>query len=241
MNTRDVQSSAAPSPLSGSSSLQGRARSLRPILGALLMVGCGGAVLVQAALGFALRPVSLGDPVQRAESMADPAALGATLTEITNLQRELASTATQGTYLVIDRANNRLWVRGRAGVVHEAIVSTGSGTVLKETRGLQRTWTFDTPEGRFRVLNERKNPVWTKPDWAFLEEGQEVPRRLSERVEKGTLGEWALDLGDGYMIHGTLYERLLGRSLTHGCIRVGRDDLRLVERAVTTGTPVYIF
>ena len=28
------------------------------------------------------------------------------------------------------------------------------------------------------------------------------------------------------MIHGTLYERLLGRAVSHGCIRVGRDDLR---------------
>jgi len=102
-------------------------------------------------------------------------------------------------------------------------------------------WTFDTPPGRFQVLSERRNPVWTKPDWAFLEEGQEPPESFADRREKGSLGEWALDLGDGYMIHGTLYERLLGRSLTHGCIRVGRDDLRVVANAASPGTPVYIF
>jgi L,D-transpeptidase YbiS len=43
------------------------------------------------------------------------------------------------------------------------------------------------------------------------------------------------------MIHGTLYERLLGRPITHGCIRVGRDDLRFIAAAVRPGTPVYIF
>jgi L,D-transpeptidase YbiS len=132
-------------------------------------------------------------------------------------------------------------VRNREGVAHEAVVSTGSGAILQEAAGQQRRWTFDTPGGRLKVLGKRANPVWVKPDWAFLEEGQEPPAALNERVEKGTLGEWALDLGDGYMIHGTLYERLLGRSLTHGCIRVGRDDLRLVARAAQAGTPVFIF
>jgi L,D-transpeptidase YbiS len=43
------------------------------------------------------------------------------------------------------------------------------------------------------------------------------------------------------MIHGTLYERLLGRSVSHGCIRVGRDDLRKIYRAASVGTPIFIF
>lgn len=156
-------------------------------------------------------------------------------------EQAVAAGAPHRSYIVIDRANNRLWVRRRGEVALEAVVSTGSGTVLQEAGGLRRTWTFDTPSGRFEVLAERPNPVWTKPDWAFLEEGQQPPATLRERREKGSLGEWALDLGDGYMIHGTLYERLLGRSLTHGCIRVGREDLRAVARAASPGTPVYIF
>jgi len=134
-----------------------------------------------------------------------------------------------------------LWLR-RAGEVRlEAVVSTGSGTILKESGGKERVWTFDTPPGRFKVLSKRPNPVWTKPDWAFLEEGQLPPESIADRREKGSLGEWALDLGDGYMIHGTLYERLLGRGITHGCVRVGREDLRAVARAAEPGTPVYIF
>jgi L,D-transpeptidase YbiS len=43
------------------------------------------------------------------------------------------------------------------------------------------------------------------------------------------------------MIHGTLYERLLGRSVTHGCIRLGKEDLRKVFGAVPIGTPIYIY
>ena len=198
------------------------------------------------ALGYALRPMEPSGPAVEGAT-GDPAApaaapeLAELAREAAALEREIAALAPRGTYLVIDRGNNRLWVRNREGVVHEAVVSTGSGAILQEAAGERRRWTFDTPGGRLRVLGKRSNPVWVKPDWAFLEEGQEPPEALSERVEKGTLGEWALDLGDGYMIHGTLYERLLGRSLTHGCIRVGRDDLRLVARAAQAGTPVFIF
>ena len=43
------------------------------------------------------------------------------------------------------------------------------------------------------------------------------------------------------MIHGTLYTRLLGRNVTHGCIRLGKEDLRAVWAAAPIGTPVYIY
>jgi L,D-transpeptidase YbiS len=186
--------------------------------------------------GFTLRVLPVGDgSVTGITGGEAPAATP------DSLRRALSGLAPRGTYLVVDRANNRLWVRTADTVRLEAVVSTGSGTVLRETGGLARTWVFDTPAGEHRVLAERPDPVWVKPDWAFLEEGLPPPRSRHERLETGSLGEWALDLGDGYMIHGTLYERLLGRSITHGCIRVGRDDLRAVVKAARPGTPVFVF
>jgi lipoprotein-anchoring transpeptidase ErfK/SrfK len=204
------------------------------LAGALIAVAVG-----RLLFGFSLHAVPLGAPPDTTRLATDTAR--ELRTRVSALERKLAARAPRGTYLVIDRANNRLWVRRGDRVLHEAVVSTGSRTVLKETGGQKRTWTFDTPSGRFEVRSERRNPVWVKPDWAFLEEGQQPPAGVRGRREEGSLGEWALDLGDGYMIHGTLYERLLGRSLTHGCIRVGRDDLRVVARAAVPGTRVYIF
>jgi len=206
-----------------------------------LLVG----VLFATLLGFDLEPVAVAGQVGFADAPVTEVARNPDLDElrekVKTLERTFARQAPPSRYIVIDRGNNRLWVRSAKGVDLEAVVSTGSGTVLKESGGKQRTWTFQTPEGRLKVLSMRRNPVWVKPDWAFLEEGEQPPSRTSERVDKGSLGEWALDLGDGYMIHGTLYERLLGRSLTHGCIRVGRDDLREVARLARPGTPVIIF
>lgn len=217
----------------------------------LLVAGGALAAVAMAAfalafsLGFALEPVTGGDLSVEATDASPPGgAAGVTDSlhrGVRRLEERVAARAPRGTYVVIDRANNRLWLRRRGEVTLDATVSTGSGTILQEASGAERKWTFDTPPGRFTVLSKRANPVWTKPDWAFLEEGMQPPATLAERREKGSLGEWALDLGDGYMIHGTLYERLLGRSLTHGCIRVGREDLRAVARAAGPGTPVYIF
>jgi L,D-transpeptidase YbiS len=55
------------------------------------------------------------------------------------------------------------------------------------------------------------------------------------------LGDYALGFGDGYFIHGTLYTRLLGKNITHGCVRVGDQDLKILYQAATLGTRVLIF
>ncbi len=204
---------------------------------ALLLLALLAGVGTAAALTFTFAPVPVAAPAPEAP---DPA-LEPLRDEVGRLEASLAAKVPRRAYIVIDRYNNRLWLRRGSEIRLEAVVSAGSGTILKESGGAQRVWTFDTPPGRFQVLSERRNPVWTKPDWAFLEEGQQPPANFAERREKGSLGEWALDLGDGYMIHGTLYERLLGRNITHGCVRVGRDDLRIVADAAVPGTPVFIF
>lgn len=211
----------------------------RAMVGAAVATAAAGAL---ALSGFALDAVAVGtDATAPAEAAIQEPGIDSLVRQVRKQEAALAALAPRRAYIVIDRANNRLWLRRGGEVRLEAVVSTGSGTVLRESGGAGRTWTFDTPPGRFRVLAERPNPVWTKPDWAFLEEGRQPPASLAERREKGSLGEWALDLGDGYMIHGTLYERLLGRPITHGCVRVGRDDLRAIAAAASPGTPVFIY
>jgi L,D-transpeptidase ErfK/SrfK len=157
------------------------------------------------------------------------------------LETKLASKVPRGIYIVIDQTHNRLYLKSGDKIVLDARCSAGSGMVLRESGGGGRVWVFDTPRGPFRVLQKMKNPVWKKPDWAFVEEGQPIPKDPSERFEYGALGEYALYFGNGYMIHGTLYERLLGRSVTHGCIRLGRDDLRVVYKECPVGTKIYIY
>ncbi|MFH1008236.1 MAG: L,D-transpeptidase [Candidatus Latescibacterota bacterium] len=143
-------------------------------------------------------------------------------------------------YIVVDTRANRLYFREQHRVILDAVASTGSGAVLLGPRG--QKWVFNTPKGIFRVQNKAAFPVWVKPDWAFIEESKPIPHARSiERVVEGYLGEYALYIGDEYMIHGTLYTRMLGKSVTHGCIRLNDDDLRVVYGAANIGTRIYIY
>ncbi len=158
--------------------------------------------------------------------------------QLDDISHRVASAFSNELYLVVNPATNRLAMRRGQNVLLEATISTGSNDSL--SRG-GRKWVFRTPRGVMTVLRKKKDPVWVKPDWAFLEKGEPVPPWNSpSRREKGVLGDY-LDLGGGVMIHGTPMEHLLGRSVTHGCIRVGRDDLRVLYDSVPVGTKVYIF
>jgi len=84
--------------------------------------------------------------------------------------------------------------------------------------------------------------VWKKPDWAFVEEGERIPGpNAPERFEEGVMGEYALDFGRGYKIHGTPYKRTLGMYVSHGCVRLDDEDLEFVYNRSPIGTEIYIF
>jgi lipoprotein-anchoring transpeptidase ErfK/SrfK len=157
------------------------------------------------------------------------------------LERRMGGLLPKGLYIVIDTAENRLYLKEGEKIVRTAVVSCGSGVILEEPGGKKRSWIFDTPRGEFNVKSKITNPYWVKPDWAFIEEGETIPKVLEERIESGTLGDYALGFGQGYFIHGTLYTRLLGRNVTHGCVRVGDEDLKAVFKAVPIGAKIYIY
>jgi len=156
------------------------------------------------------------------------------------LQKKLAALAPKGPYVVIDTANNRVYLRKAEQTLKEMVASCGSGNVLEDPVA-GRKWTFDTPRGEFQVRSKVTNPIWIKPDWAFIEEGEPIPERSSERAEPGMMGDYALGLGRGYFIHGTMYKRMLGRNVSHGCVRLGDEDLKALYETAGIGTRVIIF
>jgi len=154
------------------------------------------------------------------------------------LLTEARKSRVRGIFIVIDTAANRLYLRRGEEILLEAPCSTGSGLHLVAG---DKKWTFQTPRGAFRVISRTENPIWRKPDWAFLEEGEPPPENEGKRFERGVLGDYAFGIGNGYFIHGTLYSRLLGKNVTHGCIRLGEEDLEVLARRVPIGTRVFIF
>jgi L,D-transpeptidase ErfK/SrfK len=158
---------------------------------------------------------------------------------VKELADQFATAFTNELYIVVNPNGNRLSLHRGQKVVLDATISTGKNDTLTYR---SRKWVFQTPRGIMSVIRKKKDPVWLKPDWAFLEKGESIPPVHSPlRKQKGVLGAFMLDLGGGVMIHGTPQENLLGRSVTHGCIRVGHDDLKVLYDSVQVGTKVFIF
>ncbi|MCU0290631.1 MAG: L,D-transpeptidase [Thermoanaerobaculaceae bacterium] len=156
-------------------------------------------------------------------------------------ESELGKLSPRGAYIVIDTYRNRLHLLEGGKVLRSAICSTGTGRVLRDPRN-GREWVFDTPLGERVVQSKRKDPPWAKPDWAFIEEGYKPPPPGSpERWDTVSLGDYGLYMGDGYIIHGTLFKSLLGRRVTHGCVRLGDEDLEFVYKHAPIGTRVYLY
>ena len=162
--------------------------------------------------------------------------------ENARLGSEVAALEPSEPYILINTTLNRLSMkRGDAYILKDAVVSTGSNTELVDTKGSRR-WFFSTPKGVRTVTKKMIAPVWTKPDWAFVEDGEPIPGAQAEaRFEEGTLGKYGLYMGNGYLIHGTLFQRFLGQSVTHGCVRVGDADIETIFMNASVGTKIYIY
>ncbi|MDD4052753.1 MAG: L,D-transpeptidase [candidate division Zixibacteria bacterium] len=152
----------------------------------------------------------------------------------------LAKFRPTGKYVVINTHANRLSWRSEDSVFYTWTCSTGTGGELIDSV-THRKWVFDTPRGVFKVSSKIKEPWWRKPDWAYIQEDEKIPKNESERYDPEMMGEYAIGFGDGYFIHGTIYERLLGISVTHGCVRLGSEDLEILWSLAKYGTYVYIF
>ena len=144
-----------------------------------------------------------------------------------------------GTFITVDVSRNTLYLFKDGEAVVKAPVATGSGKILIHG---DDEWAFHTPRGHLKVLHKIVDPVWRKPDWAFIEDGEPIPPANSpKRYVKGELGKYALDLGDGILIHGTDDPNSIGHKVSHGCIRLPNDALDEVYHAAKVGTDVYIF
>jgi len=67
------------------------------------------------------------------------------------------------------------------------------------------------------------------------------PFGTNQRKYKGVLGTHRLVLGDGYALHGTDKPETIGRSVSHGCVRLRNEDIATLFGMVEVGTPVYIY
>ncbi len=160
--------------------------------------------------------------------------------DIQKLSKKYNSYTSGQSYIVINTTYNRFFLYQNKKLIRVGRCSSGSYTLL-QTEGSKK-WIFKTPKGKYWVQGKTTNPVWKRPDWSFVEEGLPIPGKDDpSRWEYGVLGSYAMSIGDGYLIHGTIYKRFLGMPVTHGCVRLNDEDLEAVYKTLSIGSKVYIF
>jgi hypothetical protein len=159
--------------------------------------------------------------------------------DVQRLSKKYSSYTSDQSYIVINTTDNEFFLYKNKKLVRKGLCSSGANKILQTEN---KTYIFRTPKGKFSITGKRTHPYWHRSDWDFIEQGLPVPPKDDpSRWEAGILGDYALDLVDGYMIHGTIYKRLMGMPVTHGCVRLGDEDLEIVYNTLNIGSKVYIF
>jgi lipoprotein-anchoring transpeptidase ErfK/SrfK len=101
-------------------------------------------------------------------------------------------------------------------------------TVRDGVAGLQRS------DGSFAPLPRDEEVVFDSTLYI-------PPIGSANRRVEGELGEYQLDLGGGYLIHGTPRKQSIGTATTHGCVRLDDEQIEWLYAHIPIGTPVYIY
>jgi lipoprotein-anchoring transpeptidase ErfK/SrfK len=67
------------------------------------------------------------------------------------------------------------------------------------------------------------------------------PVTTSQRRVEKVLGKYRLNIGNGYALHGTQATDQLGRSVSHGCVRVADAELEKIFEIAKVGDQVLIY
>ncbi len=89
--------------------------------------------------------------------------------------RRLADAA-RGFRIVISLDDRALWVLRDNDTIRTASVGIASGLTLDYAG---RRFTFRTPRGKHTVIASRVAPVWTPPDWAYVETAHDYKLKLA--------------------------------------------------------------
>jgi L,D-transpeptidase catalytic domain len=94
-----------------------------------------------------------------------------------------------------------------------------------------------------RFPDGRETPFQVKEGHEIVANGNVIvpPFGTNQRKYMGVLGTHRLELGDGYGIHGTDEPESIGKSASHGCVRLRNEDIETLYQMVPIGTPVYIY
>jgi hypothetical protein len=105
-------------------------------------------------------------------------------------------------------------------------------------------------DGRYLAMQGGVAGVIDNGQWAALPTDEHIvfdntlfvpPLGSKNRKVEGELGKYRLNMGDGFLLHGTPHKESIGMAATHGCVRMRDEDIEWLYEHVPVGTKVYIY
>lgn len=106
------------------------------------------------------------------------------------------------------------------------------------------------PDGRYLAMKNGVAGVIEDGKFAALPTDEHIvfgntlyvpPLGSKNRKVEGELGKYRLNIGDGFLLHGTPHKETIGMAATHGCVRMRDEDIEWLYEHVPVGTKVYIY
>ncbi|MDY6794443.1 MAG: L,D-transpeptidase/peptidoglycan binding protein [Actinomycetota bacterium] len=130
-----------------------------------------------------------------------------------------------GKVITVDRTNHILTLYNNMEIEKSYPIACGSAT-------------WPTPGGTFKVTSKQRNPSWINPGTPWAESMPDViPPGPGNPLGTRAIGTSA----SGVFIHGTYSSWSIGRSVSHGCIRMYIKDSEDLFPRVEVGIPVLIY
>ncbi len=175
--------------------------------------------------------------------MVAPIAVGMDTT-ITFNGRSWTFETPRGKRTVLRKEKDPVWVPPEW---HYAEVASKRGLKLAHLRAGR---TVSLADGRALTIKDGRVGLVQWGGFTALPADEEIvfdgtlfvpPHGTANRRIPGELGRFKLDLGNGYLLHGTPYENTIGDAATHGCVRLYEEDIAWLYENVPVGTPVFIY
>lgn len=197
----------------------------RPARDASVKPAPGGLLTVAEQNGQAVNATLLGARIEHA--LVNPAAkhvIGAPLHPVVPRVTRAHLASKYAAYIVIDRKNYRLRFFEHLKLSNSYPISVGR-------QGLE------TPAGLYNIQWKEVNPPWHVPNdtWAGKLAGTTVPPGPADPIK----ARW-MAFNGGAGIHGTDVTSSLGRSVSHGCVRMAIPDVIALYPHVPVGTTVFV-
>jgi lipoprotein-anchoring transpeptidase ErfK/SrfK len=133
----------------------------------------------------------------------------------------LSSPTSSQTEVVVNLSDRRTYVYKGGEVIASYPIAIG-----------KEGW--ETPTGSFRITDKQKYPIWQHPIT-----GKVFPSGADSPLGERWIGFWS-DGRNEIGFHGTPDTHLLGAAISHGCLRMRNDDVRLLYEQVNVGTLISV-